>query len=80
MENGDKEQLRNLLRVVSDNCADVKEIKDNHLTHLKDEVNDVKVSMAKLKTDVVWIKKWLWTIAAASIGGLITGLINLLFK
>ena len=47
------------------------EIKDNHLVHLKDAVT-------KVGTDVDWLKRFFWILATASVGGLITALINLL--
>ncbi len=49
----------------------VNEIKDNHLVHLK-------TSMTKVGTDVDWLKRFFWIIATASIGGLITAVVNLL--
>lgn len=52
---------------------DIKDIKDNHLSHLR-------LDMAELKTDMSWLKKYHWIIAGAAIGGLATGIINILFK
>ncbi len=49
----------------------VNEIKDNHLVHLQTDVT-------KVSTDVDWLKRFFWIIATASIGGLITAIINLL--
>ena len=49
----------------------VNEIKDNHLVHLQTD-------MTKIGTDVDWLKLFFWLIATASIGGLITAIINLL--
>jgi len=49
----------------------VNEIKDNHLVHLQTD-------MTKVGTDVDWLKRFFWIIATASIGGLITAIINLL--
>lgn len=49
----------------------VNEIKDNHLVHLQDGVS-------KVGTDVDWLKRFFWILATASVGGLITALINLL--
>ncbi len=49
----------------------VNEIKDNHLAHLQTDV-------AKVSTDVDWLKRFFWVIATASVGGLIAALINLL--
>ncbi len=49
----------------------VNEIKDNHLVHLQEDVT-------KVGTDVDWLKRFFWILATASVGGLITALINLL--
>ncbi|OHA82349.1 MAG: hypothetical protein A3B07_02330 [Candidatus Yonathbacteria bacterium RIFCSPLOWO2_01_FULL_43_27] len=49
----------------------VNEIKDNHLVHLQTD-------LTKVSTDVDWLKRFFWIIATASVGGLITALINLL--
>ena len=49
----------------------VNEIKDNHLVHLQTD-------LTKVGTDVDWLKRFFWILATASVGGLITALINLL--
>jgi len=49
----------------------VNDIKDNHLPHIQTE-------LTKVGTDVDWLKRFFWIIATASVGGLITALINLL--
>lgn len=49
----------------------VNEIKDNHLVHLQD-------SVTKVSTDVDWLKRFFWILATASVGGLVTAIINLL--
>lgn len=49
----------------------VNEIKDNHLAH-------IQTDLTKVSTDVDWIKRFFWLIATASIGGLITAILNLL--
>ncbi len=49
----------------------VNEIKDNHLAHML-------ADLTKVGTDVDWLKRFFWIIATASVGGLITAIINLL--
>ena len=49
----------------------VNEIKDNHLAHMQTD-------LTKVSTDVDWLKRFFWIIATASVGGLITAIINLL--
>jgi len=46
-------------------------VKENHLSHLE-------AKMEKVVTDVSWLKKFFWIIATASIGGFLSGIINLL--
>ena len=49
----------------------VNEIKENHLSHIQND-------LTKVSTDVDWLKRFFWIIATASVGGLITAVINLL--
>lgn len=49
----------------------INDIKDNHLTHMQND-------LTKVGTDVDWLKRFFWIIATASVGGLITAIINLL--
>ena len=51
------------------------EIKE-HLKVLNKETGDIKVNMAKIKTDLDWLKRFFWIIATASIGTLIAILIK----
>lgn len=53
--------------------SDIKEIKDNHLSHIEED-------MAVVKTNQQWLMKFFWIVATASIAGLITGIINLIIK
>ena len=53
--------------------SDIKEIKDNHLSHIEED-------MAVVKTNQQWLMKFFWVVATASVAGLITGIINLMIK
>jgi len=53
--------------------AEIKEIKENHLTHIKEV-------LVVIKTNQDWIVKFFWIVITASIAGLITGIINLIVK
>ena len=53
--------------------SDIKEIKENHLSHIQED-------MAVVKTNQQWIMKFFWVVITASVAGLITGIINLLIK
>jgi len=43
-------------------------------------LNDHSIHMVKISTDVDWLKRFFWITITASIGGLITGIFNLLIK
>lgn len=53
--------------------SDIKTIKENHLAH-------IQVSMGKMEIDIDWIKRFFWLVAASSIAGLGTGILNLILK
>jgi len=53
--------------------SDVDEILRNHLPH-------ILASIAQIKTDVGWLKRFFWVITTASIGSLIGAIINLAVK
>jgi uncharacterized membrane protein len=51
--------------------SDIKELKDNHLSHIQED-------LAVVKTNQEWIMKFFWIVATTSVGGLIAAIINLL--
>ena len=53
--------------------SEIKEIKENHLAHIKE-------ILAIVKTNQEWIMRFFWILVSASVAGLITGVINLLIK
>ena len=52
---------------------DINVIKNNHLSHMEKDISS-------MQTDIGWMKKFFWIVATASIGGLITGLLQLLIN
>ncbi len=56
----------------------VKEIRDNHLEHLRRDVNDLKNCQSGMKQDLVWLKKYFGIIATATIGSFIATIFGLL--
>jgi len=50
---------------------DIRTIKENHLVHIQTDIT-------KLATNQEWLMKFFWIIATASVGGLITGIFNLI--
>lgn len=71
-----REQIKSIRIATSDNCTAIKEIRDNHLPHLQTKTNEIEKTVAKIETDGKWMK---W-IAMASVGALITSVVNLVFK
>ena len=53
-------------------------IKENHLAHMQDSLGNMRVDMATVSKDVAWLVKFFWVIATASVGGLVTSVINLI--
>ena len=45
-----------------------------------EEMGFIKVATEGIKTDLVWLKKFFWLVAGSSVGGLVTGIINLIIK
>lgn len=66
-----KERIERLEKIVS-------EIRDNHLGHLKQNINDLRIEIVGVKTDVKWLKKTYWIVVTASVGGAIAAIIPLL--
>ena len=50
---------------------EIRIIRENHLEH-------IEIDLAKVTTDVGWLMKFFWIVATSSIGGLITGVLNLI--
>jgi len=57
---------------------DIRSIKDNHLAHMEKDISIIKVDLATVSTNQDWLMRFFWIIAAASIGGLLTGIFNLI--
>tara|TARA_R110000868_G_scaffold175724_4_gene412918 strand:- start:742 stop:1005 length:264 start_codon:yes stop_codon:yes gene_type:complete len=53
-------------------------IKDNHLAHIQNDMQEQTTKLTATTTNVDWLMRFFWIIATASIGGLITGVLNLL--
>lgn len=81
-----KQEQWNQSHQLADNVAfvaiqkGVDEIKDNHLAHVETAISDMKEKLTNVSNDVSWLKRFFWLIATASIGGLLTGVVNLLLK
>ena len=55
-------------------------MQDKRLDSIEKHIVIINEEMGSAKNDMAWIKKFFWLIATASVGGLITALINLLIS
>ena len=53
-------------------------IKSNHIDHLKDDIGEIKITLAEHSTDLSWLKKALYVVATASVGSFIGAVFNLI--
>jgi len=53
---------------------------EGHIKIINNELGNVKVDLAIVKTDVKWLKKYFWLVVSSSVGALVVGLINFLIK
>ncbi len=51
-----------------------------HIETTNREMGEVQRDLAKVKTDVSWLKRFFWIVASSSIGALVVGLLNLITK
>ncbi len=53
---------------------------EGHIETTNREMGHVQTDLAKVKTDVSWLKRFFWIVASSSIGALVVGLLNLITK
>jgi len=71
-------KIDNLHALAMENKDSIKSIKDNHLHHIEKDMSSLQGHLKEIKTDVDWLKRTYWLVAGSSIGGLVTGLFNLI--
>lgn len=59
--------------------SDIKQLY-KHADIANAEMGAIKVTLEGLLSDMGWLKNFFWVIATASIGGLITSVLNLVWK
>jgi len=72
LENGDKVKLDYLQR-------DIEKLSKSYKV-LNDHSGTMDANVREIRTDVAWLKRFFWVIATASIGALISSVINLLWN
>lgn len=60
--------------------CDIKNIKENHLSHIQEEITNMKVTVSTVSTNQDWLMKFFWIIATTSVAGLVTGILNLIIS
>ena len=53
-------------------------IKENHLAHIQNDMNGMRVDLTRVTESVAWLKQYHWLVVGSSIGALITGVFNLI--
>ncbi len=51
-----------------------------HIETTNKELGQVQTDLAKVKTDVAWLKRTYWVVVSASLGAAVVGIINLLIN
>jgi len=51
---------------------------ENHIVVTNAEMGAIKEDVAKIKTDVNWLKRFFWVVAIASVSGLVANLFSLI--
>ena len=75
MENGEKLQTH-----INEEVQETLKKHEDHLAIANKEMGEIKVSLSEVKNNIDWLKNFFWVIAGSSIGGLITGVFNLILK
>jgi len=53
---------------------------DERLSNIEKHIEVINGELKEVKTDLNWVKKFLWLVIGASVSALIVGLFNLLLK
>jgi hypothetical protein len=61
-----------------DNQTYQNQMQDKRLDNIDKHIEVINHEMGSVKNDVAWLKRFFWLIATASIGGMITAIINLI--
>lgn len=64
-------QVETMATAIEEINKDLKTIQENELDHLK-------LDLTTIKSDQSWLLRFFWILATGTLGGLITGLLNLL--
>ena len=59
---------------------ELKDLRENHLHTLSEVVNEIKVNIAEIRTNLTWLQKFFFIVVTASVGGLLTAILNLILK
>ena len=52
----DEKVFNNISNTMTGYKKDINDLKDNHLSHIKDDINKLSIVQAGMKSDLKWIK------------------------
>jgi hypothetical protein len=64
-------------KAISSLMREITNMRENHLEHLREDVGDIKINVAKNSESIKWLTKAFWVVATGVVGGLIAQLYNL---
>lgn len=80
----DDNHLNSILSDVREKCSEMDKkidvIRDNHMVHIQNAINDTNIKITSINTDLEWLKKSYWIMATPVIATLTVGVINLIAK
>jgi len=74
------EQVKYMVIRMDSMEKDIENIRDNHLPHIRDTLNKQAQDIQEVQTNLEWIKKLIWAVLLTAIGGLGTGLFNIILQ
>lgn len=51
---------------------------NDEMGDMRDKQEEIRIDMAKIKTDLTWLKKFFWIVAGSSVGALLANVLQLL--
>ena len=66
------DEINLLLQIARENAE--------HIAILNDETGEIEIQMAALAADMEWVKKFLWVVVAAALGGMVTSIYQMVRK
>jgi len=65
-------EINQHIKILNDETGEL----SRHQKEINGSINKINERTAKMKTDIEWLTRIFWIVMTASIGGLITGVLN----